>query len=224
MPSGRVVPIFKVSSVTGEGLGLLKSFLNIIPPRMRWSEKVKKPLLMYVDDIFNVKGVGPVVAGLVLEGVVDRDREVLIGPFKDGSWRTVRVKSIHVNRVPVDRAIAGQEATLALANIELNELEKGQAILDTRAKPQSVKRIRAFITILRHPTTIKPGYQAVLHLHSIRSTVEFEDMEKVPMRTGDSGEVVLRFPFHSWYIRKGETFVLREARTRAIGKILENYT
>jgi len=221
MPSGRVVPIFKVSSVTGDGLELLKSFLNIIPPRMRWSEKVRKPLLMYVEDIFNVKGVGPVVAGLVLEGLVDKDREVLLGPFKDGSWRTVRVKSIHVNRIPVDRAVAGQEATLALANVELEELEKGQAIIDKGVKPASIKSIEAFITILRHPTTIKPGYQAVLHLHSIRSTIEFAEMEKIPMRTGDSGKVVLRFPFHPWYIRKGETFVLREARTRAIGKVLD---
>ena len=224
MSSGRVVPIFKVSSVTGEGLELLKTFLNLLPPRTRWAEKAKKPLLMYVDDVFNVKGVGPIVGGLVLEGVVNVDEEIHLGPFPDGSWRLARVKSIHVNRIPVDRAFAGQEATLALTNVRYEELEKGMAVLDKRSEPRSVWSILARVTILKHPTTIKPGYQVVLHLGAIRSTVEFAEMEKVPMRTGDTGTVLLRFSYHPWYLREGDIFVLREARTRAIGKVLSvNY-
>lgn len=219
--SGRVVPIFKVSSVTGEGLDLLKSFLNLLPPRTRWVEKAKRPFLMYVDDIFNVKGVGPIVCGLVLEGIVNVDDEVWLGPFPDGAWKKVRVKSIHVNRVSVDKAFAGQEATLAVTGVRYEELEKGMAVLDSKNKPHSVWELKARVTILRHPTTIKPGYQVVLHLGAVRSTVEFVEMEKVPMRTGDTGNVLLRFSYHPWYIREGDVFVLREARTRAIGRVLK---
>ncbi|RLE94185.1 MAG: GTP-binding protein [Thermoprotei archaeon] len=220
MQSGRVLPIFRVSSVTGEGLELLRVFLNLLPPRTRWREKLGKPLLMYVDDIFNVRGVGPVVAGLVMRGVVEVDDEVLLGPFKDGSWRPVRVKSIHVNRLPVEKGLAGQEVTLALTNVRYDEIEKGMAVLDRKERPASVRVFEARVTILKHPTTIKPGYQAVLHYGAIRSTVEFVDMEKKPMRTGDRGLVVLRFSYHPWYLEEGSVFVLREARTRAIGRVI----
>ena len=219
--SGRIVPIFKVSNVTGEGLELLRKFLNILPPRMRWKERVNSSLLMYVDDIFNVKGVGPVVAGLLLSGSVHVDDKVLIGPLRDGSWRKVRVKSIHINRVFVKRAQAGIEATLALSGIEFEDLEKGMAVIDDGRKPLSVREFNAKVTILKHPTTIRKGYEAVLHLGAIRSTVKFVKLEKECMRTGDTGIVTLKFVHHPWYIRSQDVFVIRDARTRAIGKVLK---
>lgn len=119
------------------------------------------------------------------------------------------------------RASAGQDAALALSGIEYEELEKGMALLDPQREPKSIWEIRARITILRHPTTIKRGYQAVLHCGAVRSTVSFVEMEREPMRTGDVGEVTLRFEYHPWYLREGDRFILREARTRAIGRVLE---
>ncbi len=219
--SGRVVPIFRVSNVDGRGIGDLLTFLNLLPPRTKWDSRRGRPLLMYVDDKFNVRGVGPVIAGVVLEGVVGVDDRLLIGPFEDGSWRQVRVKSIHINRVPASRALAGQEATLAVAGVEYDELEKGMVVIGGDRRPRSVREFRARLTILRHPTTIRRGYQAVLHLRAIRSPVSFEWMEREPMRTGDTGEVRLRFLYHPWYLQEGDVFVLREARTRAIGRVLE---
>jgi len=221
MPSGRVAPIFRVSSVTGEGLDLLRKFLNLLPPRTRWRERLKEPLLMYVDEVFNVRGVGPVIAGLLLSGAVAEGDTVLLGPMRDGGWRSVRVKSIQINRVPVNRAYAGMDAALALAGVEYEELEKGLAVLDKRLKPRTVWSFKARVTILRHPTTIKRGFQSVLHLGAIRSAVKFAEMAREPMRTGDTGIVKLEFLYHPWYLREGDTFVLRDSRTRAIGKVLE---
>ncbi|RLE77423.1 MAG: hypothetical protein DRJ44_02025, partial [Thermoprotei archaeon] len=220
MTSGRVTPIFLVSNVTGEGLKLLKTFLNFLPPRMDWQNQASKPFLMYIEDIYNVRGVGPVIGGIIREGSIAVDDIVQLGPFKDGSWRLVRVRSIQVNRINVNRAIAGQDATLAISNVRYDELEKGMAVLDRSLEARSIRKIKARVTVLKHPTTIRRGYQAVLHLESIRSTVTFENMEKEPMRTGDTGNVDLFFSYHPWYLRVGDIFVLREARTRAIGRVL----
>jgi len=219
--SGRIAPVFLVSNVTGEGLELLREFLNLVPPRMDWREKADLPFLMYVEEVYNVRGVGPVAGGIVREGSVSAGDEIMLGPFKDGSWREVEVRSIHVSRLSVRRASAGQDAALALSGIEYEELEKGMALLDPQREPKSIWEIRARITILRHPTTIKRGYQAVLHCGAVRSTVSFVEMEREPMRTGDVGEVTLRFEYHPWYLREGDRFILREARTRAIGRVLE---
>jgi GTPase len=38
--SDRIAPIFEVSSVEGTNLDLLRTFLNLIPPRIQW-EKLK---------------------------------------------------------------------------------------------------------------------------------------------------------------------------------------
>jgi len=221
MPSGRITPIFLVSNTTGEGLDMLKTFLNILPPRLRWDEKLNEPFKMYVEEKFNVKGVGTVVSGLVLQGEVEVDDYLQLGPFRDGSFRLVRVRSIHINRVNVDKAHAGQEACLALKNVEYEEVEKGMCILDKSIAPRAIKSFKAKVTILHHPTTIKRGYQAVLHLYTIRQAVKFAWLSKEPLRTGDTAHVELEFCYKPEYISSGDWFVFREGRTRGFGVVLE---
>ncbi len=221
MAGGRIAPIFLVSNTTGEGLELLRKFLNILPPRLRWEEKINEPFKMYVEEKFNVKGVGTVVSGLVLQGEVEVDDYLQLGPFRDGSFRLVKVRSIHVNRVSVDKAIAGQEACLALRNVEFDEVEKGMCILDESLTPRAVKKFRAKVTILHHPTTIKRGYQAVLHIYTIRQAAKFTWMSKEPLRTGDVALVNLEFCYKPEYVISGDWFVFREGRTRGYGIIQE---
>lgn len=219
-PSGTVMPVFLVSSVTGRGLDELVAFLSVLPPR-REKGGEEAPLLMYIDDKFNVRGVGTVVAGVVEAGVAREDSWVYLGPFRDGAWRRVRVKSIHVSRVPVSAARPGDEATLALAGVGYEEVEKGMVV--SAAPLGAYWGLRARIFVLRHPTTIRVGYETVLHYRSVRSPVRIVWMEREPMRTGDMGVVELRFTRHPWLLRVGDRFLLRDGRTRALGRILELY-
>ncbi len=218
--SGAVMPVFLVSSVTGRGLESLVAFLSVLPPR-RGRGGEESPLLMYVDDKFNVRGVGTVVAGVVEAGVAREDSWVYLGPFRDGSWRRVRIKSIHVSRVPVSAARPGDEATFALAGVGYEEVEKGMVV--STAPLGAAWAVRARIFVLRHPTTIRVGYETVLHYRSVRSPVRITWMEREPMRTGDMGEVELRFTRHPWFVRVGDRFLLRDGRTRALGRVLETY-
>ena len=224
MVTGRITPIFLVSNVTGEGLNLLQSFLNLLPQRTRWSEEVKKPFLMYVDDIFNVRGVGPVVSGLVKQGKVSENDNVLLGPFKDGSFKRVRVKSIHINRTFVGCAVAGNDACLALAGVSYEELRKGMAVLNVDSKPKAVKAFEADVFILHHPTTIREGYQAVVHAQTIRQSAEFTEIYggKV-LRTGDYGRVKLTFMYYPEFLLEGQKFVFREANAKGIGVVRKTF-
>ncbi len=217
MAGGRIAPIFLVSSKTGEGLELLTKFLNLLPPRLRWFEKLDEPFLVYVDDKFNVTGVGPVVSGLVLSGSVSVNDKVYLGPFLDGSFRIVRIRSMQVNRVFVDRVHAGQEATFALSNIFYDELRKGMVL--AAEKPYSVWEFEADILVLYHSTTIRRGYQAVVHVQTIRQAAEFVEMSKEPLRTGDRAHVKLRFLYRPEHLRVGQRILFREGRTRGIGTI-----
>lgn len=223
MASRRIVPIFFVSNTTGEGLNLLRTFLNVLSPRLKWDEKLDKPFKMYIEEKFNVRGVGTVVSGLALQGEAKVDDYMQLGPFRDGSFRLIRIRSIHVNRVNVDKAVAGQEVCLALRNVSYEEVEKGMCILGKNATPKAVRSFKARVTILHHPTTIKRGYQAVMHIHTIRQSAKFIEMEKEPLRTGDTSVVKLQFCFKPEYICRGDWFVFREGRTKGFGVILETY-
>lgn len=222
----RVTPIFRVSNVTGQGVDLLRYFLNLLPPRLRWDESRGKPFLMYVDDKFDVRGVGLVVSGLVAQGSVRVGDLLQLGPFSDGSFRLVRVKSIHICRVSVDEASSGQDACLALANVEYGEVEKGMCLAGEGVKVKPVRSFEARVTILHHPTTIRRGYNATIHIHTIREAVEFLEMSREPLRTGDTAYVKLRFKYKPRFIRVGDHFIFREGRTRGMGyvtRILQSF-
>ncbi|MCD6348008.1 MAG: elongation factor 1-alpha [Candidatus Korarchaeota archaeon] len=221
MPHGRIAPIFFVSNVTGEGLDLLKRFLNLLPPRLNWSEKEKGEFLTYVDDKFNVSGVGVVISGLIESGSISVGQRALLGPFEDGTFRTVRVKSIHVSRISVDRAVAGQFATFAITNVDYDEVRKGMVLLDVDSKPRAVRTFKANIRVLHHPTTIRLGYEPVIQLRTIRQPVKLIHSPKPYLRTGDKAEVTFRFVKRPEYVRVGDTFVFREGRTKGLGKITE---
>ena len=221
MPCGRVAPIFVVSNKTGEGLDLLRNFLNLLPPRLRWNDHIREQFKMYIDDKWNVKGAGPVVSGIILSGKISQGEILFLGPFHDGSFKKVRVKSIRVCNAPVEAAIAGQEVTLALANVEYKDIRKGMVLLEEENDLKSVRRFIGDIIVLHHPTTIWEGYQAVIHVHTIRQTAKFEKLSKEPLRSGDRAEVTFRFMYKPEYVEPGQVFMFREGRTRGIGWIKE---
>ena len=221
MPCGRVAPIFVVSNKTGEGLDLLRNFLNLLPPRLRWNDHIREQFKMYIDDKWNVKGAGPVVSGIILSGKISQGETLFLGPFHDGSFRKVRVKSIRICNAPVEAAIAGQEVTLALANVEYKDIRKGMVLLEEENDLKSVRRFVGDIIVLHHPTTIWKGYQAVIHVHTIRQTAKFEKLSKEPLRSGDRAEVTFKFMYKPEYVEPGQVFMFREGRTRGIGWIKE---
>ncbi|MGQ9479045.1 MAG: GTP-binding protein [Thermoproteota archaeon] len=219
MPHLRVCPIFLVSNTNGNGLPELKSFLNALPPKTDWSEKASMETLCFIDEKFYVEGVGLVIGGLVEQGVVKRDEILLLGPFDDGSFRSVRVKSIHVNRVSVDKASAGQIAALAITNVDYDEVRTGMVLLDVKAKTYAVRRFAAEIRVLHHPTTIMSGYEPVIQMRTVKQAAKIIKMSKDALRTGDTDTVEFEFIKRPEYIRVGETFIFREGRTRGLGVV-----
>ncbi|MEM3671002.1 MAG: GTP-binding protein [Thermoprotei archaeon] len=221
MSSGRIVPIFAVSSVNGFGLDKLRSFLDLLPPRLEWDKKVHMPLKMYVDDKFLVKGTGLVVSGMICQGALRIDQEVEIGPFEDGSFVTTKVRSIHVNRVDVDYAKAGQIASIAVTGVEYDGVDKGMVVLSKGSEHASVLKFEAEINVLYHPTTIKEGYQSVVHIQTHRQPAQIERIfGKQTLRTGDSGHVVMRLMKRPAYITPNDTLIFREGRTKGVGKVI----
>lgn len=220
--SGRIAPIFLTSNRTRGGLELLTKFLNLLPPRLRWKEHLSEPFLMYIDEKYDVAGIGTVVAGLVLRGSVAVNEAVKLGPMPNGTYRKTRIRSIQARRgIFVERIGAGSGSALALSDVSYEEIEKGMVLTRADANPVAVRRFLADVFVLHHPTTIREGYECVFHVNAARVTCRIDQLSKTPLRSGDKASIAVSTLFRPFYAQLGQEFLLREGRTRGIGTIRE---
>ncbi len=228
----RLVPVFQVSNVNGENLDLLRLFLNALPARRDWVDKRNDRVEFCIDDAFNVPGVGVVVAGTVLKGSVrlthGQGPVLLLGPDTTGQFKRVQVKGIHTKAVAVDEVRAGQSASFAVKVVDGNKTDrqlkrahvrKGMVLLDPELKPRATRAFAAEVFVLHHPTTIKRGYQPVVHARTVRQVAAVQDMNVELLRSGTRARVRFRFQHYPEYLSPGTPIIFREGNTRGIGVV-----
>jgi len=222
MHTDSLAPIFLTSSVTGDGLDLIRLFYSVLPSRIKWSEKASKPVEFIIDETFGVPGVGTVVAGTLKQGVIGTNSTLLLGPSPvDGSFHKTAIKSIHYKRLPVPTVVAGQTAALALKKVKRNLVRKGMVLVGDACHPEATWEFDADIAILTHSTTIQPRYQAVIHCEIVRQAARVIAMNSELLRSGDRACVRFRFLQRPEYLTPGTRFVFREGRTKGIGMVVK---
>lgn len=202
----------------------------------------------YVDDTFQVPGVGVVLGGSLRSGEnLNVNDNLLIGPDSIGKYLSVTVKSIHRQCVPSETVFPGQHATLAIKSTAIKggggtklkkamfhkgmvcikesentkmKLKIGRSIIEKH----TVYEFEADVKILHHSTTINPGYSPVVHLGVVRQASKILSIknvsgEDVVARTGS--QVLVRFRFlHSMeYLTIGRAVVFREGRAKGCGNV-----
>lgn len=233
-----LAPVVSVSSVTGEGLNLLSDLLFALPKRRLHKNKIGRPFEFLVEDIFNVTGVGPVVSGFVNAGEIDLGQTVFVGPLNDGSYMKTVIKSIHLERTHVRTAVAGNTACLALAlnKSQRKLLRKGLVVLEEPLSP--AMSFEAEIEIVKGSgvdgTTIREGYQTMVHILHIKQPVEIEKIHIIEdggmnynqnstsdrvIRPGDRARITFRFMKRSEFLRKGMKVLLRDGHVRGCGVV-----
>lgn len=221
LSSDTIAPIFLTSSVTGEGLDLLRQFLNLVPQRYEWFSKMDKEPEFIIDETFAVPGVGTVVSGTLKSGSIGVNDTLLLGPdVADSSFKPASIKSIHYKRMMVDKTVAGQTAALALKKVKRNQVRKGQALVSSQCQPKAAWEFDAEIAILTHSTTIHLKYQAVIHCEIIRQAAKVVAMDCEKLRSGDRAIVRFRFLVRPEYVIRGTRFIFREGKTKGIGMVI----
>lgn len=71
--------------------------------------------------------------------------------------------------------------------------------------------------ILSHATTIRPRYQAMLHVGAISQTCSIIDIDRPFIRTGDRALVAFRFISRPEFFAVGDRVLFREGRTKGLG-------
>src|SRR5437867_3857151 len=136
-------PIIPVSTVTGEGLDLLR---GEIAARLAAPPGPAPPgyFRMPVDRAFVMRGHGVVVTGTAIAGTVSEGDTVRVLP---GAERA-RVRSLESHGVPVRSAEHGQRVAMNLAGVEREDLGRGEVVNPSaarhrRSEGQLLERLQA---------------------------------------------------------------------------------
>lgn len=227
------VPIFYVSSLTSEGIDSLRTFLNLYNKKVI-TEENKNKIEYHVDQIFHVPGVGNVLGGQFVKGKIKIGDKLIVGP-ENNNYYNIQVKSIHCKRVSVEEVNSGCYVCLAVKKPDDLILRRGLVVLSQIDSPDQIIEFEAEIIVMKsHSTTIKVGYQPMLHSNSVRQTCEIvsirnkqcsrsENMDEI-LRTGDRGIVKFKFKYNPEYIKQGDKALFCEGRTKLIGKIISVFS
>jgi elongation factor 1-alpha len=210
----NVVPVLTTSAVTMDGLDTLDRLFEHLPKTAASGGEFR----LYVDRSYKVTGVGAVASGTIKSGTVEAGDELLLGPFADGSFREVVVRSIEMHYHRVDRAEAGRIVGIALKGVAETDIERGMVLLPRDSDPRPVREFEAEVMVLNHPTRIDAGYEPVVHLETVSEAGRF-DPEGGQLLPGDTGRTRVRFKFRPYLVEEGQRFVFREGRSKGVGTV-----
>ena len=224
--NNKICPIFLTSNKTGYNLTNLRNFIYSLKSRETWinpaidyDEDINK--ILRIDDVFNVKGVGLVISGLVKQGTISVDDKLFVGPF-NGQYKRILVKSIHDNfRTSVKTLGVGKSGCLNIRfldtkNIGRKDILRGMIVI---LKHKAIWEFEAKVLIIKNTTTIRKNYEPIIHCGTVRQSAKICSMNKEILRSGDTAIIHFKFLFHSEYIEVGTQLIFREGNTKGIGKI-----
>ena len=209
-----VVPVIRTSAVSKQGIDTLDGVFERLPKVTHTSGAFR----MYIDRTYKVTGVGAVASGTVTSGTVSAGDELALGPFSDGTYRSVEVRTIEMHYHRVDEAGPGQIVGIALKGVAEAEIERGMVLVPADHNPPAVREFEAEVMVLNHPTRIGDGYEPVVHLETIGEAATFHP-QSGRLLPGDNGRTRVRFKFRPYLIEPGQRFVFREGKSKGVGTV-----
>ena len=195
--------ILRVDSLSKRGIAELIQKID------EMSEEVEEknnnlPARLNIDRVFSIKGFGTVVTGTIIEGQIKLNDELEIYPR--GKKAIVRNIQVHGNNE--EEAFAGQRTAINLANIKVNDIERG----DILAAPDSLLEsmmIDVKIKLLKHEGCKIENWDRLKLYHGTREILcRAVPLEKEVMKAGDEGFVQLRLE-EKIVCKKQDPFVIR---------------
>jgi selenocysteine-specific translation elongation factor len=162
----KILPLIKGTSL--EKFEIVNDDPNLIREQLLLEASQQKPAeaavgqqpvgTVPVDHAFNVKGVGVVVLGIVINGVVQKHASLTVLPVS----KTAQVRSIQKHDDEFDVAAEGDRVGLALKGIEVEDLDRGTVLTNDPAIKTSTL-LKAEGSLVKYwQTPIKQGM--VMHV------------------------------------------------------------
>ena len=223
---GNKVPLFTISNTTGEGHDILKKFLNVLPQRINYTNECEKPLKATIQYKYpKVAGVGLVLSIVVLEGILNINDKVWIGPNNSGKYIVGEIKSIQDKCTNVRSLFAGQNGTIAFhskSKITNEQIRVGMMLIDYKLQPISVYTFDAKIKIIGSINSgVKVGYECIMYTSNIKLSIKILSIENEDSLLNDGiSTIKFKFKINPEFIEINDIFIMRESFIRGYGKII----
>lgn len=124
---------------------------------------LNRPFRFSINDVFKGTGSGFCVDGRVETGLVNVGDKVLICPNKE----LAIAKSIVIDDNPKVVAFAGDQATITLSGIEIQNVSIGNVLCDPHQPVPVSNKFEARIVVFNIAIPITKGYSVILHHQSL---------------------------------------------------------
>ena len=172
-----------------------------------------KPFLMYIEDVFSIKGRGTVVTGRVDRGTMLPMTDVEIVGLQERPRKTV-VTSMEMFHKILSKVVAGDNAGLLLRGVDRDEVRRGQVV----AIPGTIQAHRRFMSEVyvlrkdeggRHKAFFR-GYRPQFFIRTMDVTGEVHLPEGVEMvMPGDNVNLEVEL-IEQVAVEEGSRFAVRE--------------
>jgi len=241
---GTVIPLFKLSNTNLSGHDLIHYFFNLLDRRIVFDSD--SPIELHIDNTFSVRGIGTVVGGMLKKGTIKTGNTYYMGPYRDRSYREVKVRTMEVKRTLVDEFKSGAYVCVSLPKVSRLEVERGMVLLEKPCK--AISEFEAEIIIFnaikvkgqKSIPTIRVGYETTMTVNSLRTPIKLikiVDKKQVSLKKSseqihldnlegvlypcDRATVHFKCSLRPCYFNIGDRFSMAESNIKATGIIKE---
>ncbi len=196
-------PIVAVSSLTGAGLGQLRTALAKAASEVLTKDSTTLARLP-IDRVFTMKGFGTVVTGTLLSGTISKEEELEVFP----AGKRLRVRGVQVHGAAAEQAIAGQRTALNLAGVSTDDLARGM-MLATPDTFQSTSRLDVSLSLLASAKPLKDRGRVHFHAYTMETIAEVRLYEAKQVAPGAKAYARLKLA-EPTLLSPGDRFILRQ--------------
>lgn len=196
-------PIINVSSVTGEGIDLVKEEIDKIVSKHHFQE-VFGPFRLPVDRAFAMKGFGAVVTGTSTSGRTKVGEDLRLYP----SERVAKIRGIQVHGAAEEEVEAGHRTAINLQGVEVSEIERGMVLAPTDCLQATYMLDCSFTYLSLNSKPLKHRARVRIHLGTAEILGRISLLDRDEISPGDEAPVqlLLEEKIAVWC---GDRFVIR---------------
>ncbi|KAK4872556.1 hypothetical protein RN001_014585 [Aquatica leii] len=124
---------------------------------------ISKPFRLSISDVFKGTGSSFCVSGRLETGNLCVGDRVLVCPSRESAT----VKGLAIEEVPHQSAFAGDQVSVTLSGIEMQNVSVGYILCDPQNPVQIASKFQARIVVFNVSVPITKGYSVVIHHQSL---------------------------------------------------------
>ena len=194
-------PVVRVSSVTGEGLDLLKSSIGKVASRLE-DRPAGEVFRLFPDRIFTVSGFGTIVTGSVVGGALRTGDTACLLP----GAKKLRVRRLERHGREVEQVVAGDRASINLVGLRREDFRRGMVISDRVLR--DTRMVDVELRLFGHSRSFGLWKQVVFHFGTYEQQARVHLIDRNRLSASETGlaQIHLGEPCVAQY---GDRFVIR---------------